>query len=629
MKNLRLNQEGNALVVTGLPEQRGTVPAGHRLVCADGSHLITLYDGRLWCDGSEVAALSGELRGIHRVGPLLVVSTSAGMVYLADSGIGYDVVSLDDALPSLSVAAQGATAVTSSLPAIAFAEPYDRWQAPLSQADVTAVTAALRTAWNSVTGRAQAYGLHYARLRVRYGVRLWDDSYLWMSEPVTLGGNLPGNAPRVTVDVDVDSGGRYVGVPAATLSLTTFTLGVSVNSGVGEQWRSMIKAVDVLVTDQAQLVQDTATLDYRCLTTSGGTRRAVLDYGFVARAAAQVDAQLVRSPWRVVASCTDLDALAQGRWVESAVVPDITMSAAQGEQMALPAQRRVVASLLCNGRLYVADDTGLMTTSRAGNPLVVERECVVTGARLLGMAQVPRSLYSGGFGRYPVYLFTDEGIFALPLTAQGAYGEPRLLDRTVLAAGCQPVEGNRDIYFTSWRGHLCCLQASTVTVIKAGAEVRQMVWDDVHGELWCRAVDGAVSALLADGTMCCRTLQAVHFYGDLTHALAVTATGDVLDLTAERQAMMDVEWLSEPVECPKPLRRIMWQVYGDDVSLRLDVLGERGVSCHGFLVNRLEVTGRVAAPIVVPLFAPPLRTMRRRITGRAATGAFLIMNYEL
>ncbi len=120
-----------------------------------------------------------------------------------------------------------------------------------------------------------------------------------------------------------------------------------------------------------------------------------------------------------------------------------------------------------------------------------------------------------------------------------------------------------------------------------------------------------------------RSVVAVHLYDDLSHALAVAASGEVRDLADETAAMMEVELLTAAEECRVPLRRIEWQVYGDDVHLRLDVLGERGMSCHGFIVNRMTVTGRVAAPIVVPVFAPPLRIMRRHITGSAATGTVI------
>ena len=624
LKNVRMSTRGDAWLVTGMPQQVATIPEGHRLALVDGEHYITISGSTLYCDGDVITTLTGSLVNLHRVGTLLVAVTTDGVTYLAENSTGFEPISPSAALPSITITQQAAAGISASLPAIAFAEPYDTWHSPLQQADVTAITAALRTAWNSVTSQATAQGHYYGPVQVCYGVRLWDDSYLWISNPVTLGESLLSNAPDITVDVDVE-GSHLTGIPSLTLSISTFTLGINVVSGVATQWRNMVKAIDILATTQVSPVQTTSSIFYRCLTTSGGERRAVLNYGFTAQSAAQASAQMARSQWTVVASCTDLDALAQGQWIPVSVPDSITLTTEQCAAATLPADRPLVASLVCNGRLYLADADGLMTTSFPANALIVECSCVVTGAGLLGLAPVPRSLYSGGFGRYPVYLFTTEGIFALPLTMQGRYGEPRLLDRTILDAACCPVEGDRDIYFTSSRGNLCRLRASTVTIVEPAAQVTDMAWDDLHRELWCLTAEGTLWALVGGEMLVKRTIGASQLYDDLTHALAINSSGDVLDLTTERQAMMEVELLTRPEVCHRP-KQVIWQVYGDDVHLRLDVLGELGVSCHGFLVNRMTVNGRIAAPLIVSLFAQPLRTIRRHIIGTAATDTIINEN---
>ena len=160
-----------------------------------------------------------------------------------------------------------------------------------------------------------------------------------------------------------------------------------------------------------------------------------------------------------------------------------------------------------------------------------------------------RSLYSGGFGRYPVYLFTTEGIFALPLTSQGRYGEPRLLSREILAEGVCPVEADRDVCFTTARGHLCRLRASTATIVARDAAMQWMAWDGEHRELWCIDDQGRLWALDEDGHLDRRTLAAAHLWGGVGQALAVDGGGGVHDLTRERAAVMDVEWLSDAADC--------------------------------------------------------------------------------
>ncbi len=625
--NLRNHSTTGGFEVVGQPVAAGQVPAGHSLVLVDGNRYLTASQGRLWCGGQELCAIAGELLGVHRVGPFVVVAGTQGAVYLAEQGGALVPADVTAARPSLTLTQQAAAPLTVGVPALAFAEPYSRWQAPLRQPDVTAITAALRAAWTTVTGQARTAGRHYAPCRVRYGVRLWDDSYLWLSDPVELGGNTLAGAASLTAEATTD-GGDVTGLEATTLSLPTFTIGIAVGGGVGQQWRAMVKAVDVLATAPATLVQSTAVVDYHVRNTSGGQRLAMLDWAFPVSSLAQVQAELDGSAWQVVASTTDLDALAQGCWQDSGHYPSTPLSAAQAravdEATAQASTRRLVATLVCNGRLYAADDRGLMTTSLPANPLVVERQCVVTGSAVVGLAAVPRSLYSGGFGRYPVYLFTTEGIFALPLTAQGAYGEPRLLSRELLAAGMRPVEADRDVYFTTARGHLCRLRGSEATVVARGVAMGSMVWDDEHRELWCLDSMGRLWALLDDGHLDRRTLTAAHLCRAEGQALAVEAGGTVRDLTTEQPAVVDVEWLSDAVACAAPPREVEWHVYGDQLRLRLLLLGERGVSCHGFIVGELNVEGRLGAPLRTPVFAPPLRTLRRHITGQAATGTLII-----
>ncbi|MBO4871724.1 MAG: hypothetical protein J5565_07080 [Muribaculaceae bacterium] len=621
MKNLRKTETNGMLVVTGTARQTASIPAGHQLVFIDDDRYLTLHDNQLHYNGTPLVTVPGTLAGVHRVGDLLVVTGSEGLVYLMYQQGGYSVADTANAIPSLSLTEQSGASLSVAVPAIAFAAPYLTWQAPLRQDDVKALTAGLRTAWTTVIANATALGRHYAPMWVRYGVRLWDDTYLWMSDPVALGASTTDNAPLVSVNATVDSS-AVTGIPASSLSLATYSLNVTVNSGIGSAWRSIVKAVDVLATRQADLVSTTSAIQYRCINNSGGQRVAVLQYGFPACNDAQMQAQLQQSAWTVVASTTDMDALAQGVW-NPGTPPSISLTPAQCDTITTPIEHSVIASLVCNGRLYCACRSGLMTTSAPANPLVVARSYQVTGSRVLGLAAVPRSLYSGGFGRYPVYLFTSEGIYALPLSTQGVYGEPRLLDRTILAAGCVPTEGARDIYFTSSRGHLCRLRASTATIVARDAAATSLAWDDEHSELWCLDSNGRVTAYMTDGECCERTLPATHFYGDITHALAIDTQGRVRDLTNEQQASMDIEWLSSPQPCATPPTEVEWNVYGDDVNVNLDLLGERGMSCHGFLVNRLTVRGRVAAPLKVPVFAPPMRTLRRHITGTAATGTLI------
>ena len=165
-----------------------------------------------------------------------------------------------------------------------------------------------------------------------------------------------------------------------------------------------------------------------------------------------------------------------------------------------------------------------------------------------------------------------------------------------------------------------------MTTVWRGTEVCQLAWDDVHHELWARQTDGTVLAVMPSGRVSRRMVVCDHLYDDATHALAVTAQGQVLDLTDEvAVAAQAMEWQSHPMVAERPTE-VVWQVMGDG-TMALEVTGERGLSCHGFVVGRLRVSGKVNAPLRQRLVSPPLRTLRLRVSGTASSGTLLLPAY--
>ena len=146
MKNLRKTETNGILVVTGTAQQTANIPAGHRLVFIDDDRYLTLHDNPLHYNGTPLATVPGTLAGVHRVGELIVITGSEGLVYLTYQQGTYSVASTASAIPSLSLTEQNGASLSAAVPAIAFTTPYPTWQAPLRQDDLKALTAGLRTA---------------------------------------------------------------------------------------------------------------------------------------------------------------------------------------------------------------------------------------------------------------------------------------------------------------------------------------------------------------------------------------------------------------------------------------------------------------------------------------------------
>ena len=640
---LNVRECDEALRVVGNPPIVHNIAAGHRLLLTDGDRMLTLEGNRVMLNDSVLCTLEGDLVGAHRVGNIVVVITTAGTQWLRRTTDSYTAVTLSGACPHITLSALEGDTVSAAIEAVSFDTPYTQWPATLSATDVSRLTTLVRQAWSQLQHGIDASGGYGGMLQVRCGVRLKDDTYLWLSEPVTLGNNTLADAQPIATDTTLD-GTAVTGISATTLTRHHYRVGITVERGIADDWQPLVRAIDILATTCASPVVNNGTAQYRCIAIGGSVRHPRLEFGLPAVSPGAITSQLVMSGWHVIATTDDLPALSQHRWMSDAVAassevvtPGVTSyvvaraiettdrltatSASSIEQNVM--QLQSVASMTCNGRLYCIDGNGTLAVSEPGNPLVAARQRIITGANVRAIMPLSRAIYSNGFGRYPIALFSDEGIYALPLTGTGSYGEPRLLDRAVIAPGCRPIEGDKEVYFTTHRGHLCRLRGSEVTTVWHDTGLCQMSWDDAHRELWVRQSAGTVMAVMPSGRISRRTVNCVQLYNDTTHALAVTASGQVLDLTTETESTSQpIEWQSHAMPAPHPIA-VTWTVMGDG-ALSLEVTGERGISCHGWLVGRLRVSGQIKAPLRQQLVPQPLRTLRLHINGTANSGTLLL-----
>ena len=615
-----------SLQVTGQPAVVGHITAGDRLLTMVDGHAVTCRGRSVMLDGQHAVAVDGDIVGAYKVGPLVVVVTSSGLTYLLPGDDGWQVMDPADAVPSLTLAASVST-VDADIAAVQFESPYEHWRAPLADADRNTLSALLRSAWTTLNADARADGYRTAPVLMRWAVRLHDGSYLWMSDPVRVGDETLTNADRITAVVDSGSSG-FTGTQPATMPLKRYLLSISLDRSLPAAWQPLVAGIDVLATDEAQLVASSRTLDYRCLSrNTGSAREYVLEMGLSRRSASAISGQLSASPWRLIATAP---ATARPGGADFAAPVDaMTLTAAQCAALATPLQvSGVVCSAVAAGRLYCCTAAGQVSVSAPGNALTEAHRQTVMGTEPIAMAVVTSPLYSGGFGRYSAYVFTDDGIYAIPQGASGRLGEARLVDRTVIAAAVPPVEAGHDVWFVSRHGHLCRLRGSRLDVYQRDVGYRALAWCNAHRELWLLAAAGDPVVVMDSGAMSRRTVEVAQLYSDPRHALAVTPGGDVLDLEQEQAAVMPVEWSTHPLALHRlmgeAVRRVVWHLAGGPVEVTLRVTGQRGVMSQDRDVSRIDVTGSVDQPLATPTMAWQARTLRLHVTGQASSGTLLL-----
>ena len=203
------------------------------------------------------------------------------------------------------------------------------------------------------------------------------------------------------------------------------------------------------------------------------------------------------------------------------------------------------------------------------------------------------------------------------------------MSRKVIARGTQPAEGDGSTWFVDNLGRLCSITgAKVVEHLRDVAGTTQLAWNEAEHELAMLTASGHIVCLTTTGRVYTTAASCQQLYGHGARALAVTASGQTCDLGNEQPASSQpVDYLSHPIVagnsmCITP-KWVTWNVTGRDLDLKLCIYGERGTSCHGFVVNSLHVKGNVGAPVKVPLAAQPLRALRLAVSGTAPSGTLL------
>lgn len=764
---LNMRPREDALEVAGLPKTVAHIPPGDRLITIDHDHYITLHGQSIVWNGQPLATTQGEVLEAHAVGQFVVIPTTQGFIYLHRTTQGYDQLQPRQAIPQLHLEAVERGTLHIDMNAYQFNRPLTQWQYPLPTDDVTAIHSMVLKAYQEIQRQAHEEGRFTSPILARYGVRLWDDSYLWLSAPVLLGSYVIKKNYRTATQA-VTTDGKFSGIAPASLPADTFRLGITVVNGIDKAWLGLVKAIDIFTTRDTHVAL-TGLLDYRMGTRNvDGSRRYGFEMGLMPRNGTSIVNELLEHGWVLEASTSQLELLNAGTFratnvahattsvfpgkntvaVNTLSLATSTLSLAEcqeimkncnqeplpastmehngklycgggairllnpwsamalfaGEMRAVPCQvlttlrvktgqgniilsksedfdytPQLIAPFLAASdartvhlqcevtsegttrtidlplvphnasgtSIFLQEDatstpftTGTTGTLRptfpvieAGselwmspleNPFIHQLNQRITGTSIKGIAVACRPIYSGGFGHYPIYVFTAQGIFVLPQRTSGDYGEARIIARKILADGFTPVEGGGSVWFKTMLGDLCSVNGSLVKSHGRWSKLKAIAWNETEGELWMLDAEGHVSILFDQCHWTRLSLTATHFFQNAEKSLAIDAQGQVMNLQQEENVpSQEVYYLSHPFQLPDTPQQVQWNFMGDHAKLTFSLRGERGSSCHGYLINSIHATGTIAAPLCVPLVVQPSRTLRMEIKGTMPSSSLL------
>lgn len=110
------------------------------------------------------------------------------------------------------------------------------------------------------------------------------------------------------------------------------------------------------------------------------------------------------------------------------------------------------------GKIYVSD---------VNNPFTFPFKNTVTipgGVRVFGLSSAAKALSQGQFGQFPLYAFTDSGVWAIEVAADGSFIARQPITRDVILENTKPLQIDSAVIFATARG-IMLLSGSSCTCI--------------------------------------------------------------------------------------------------------------------------------------------------------------------
>ncbi|MGM9823820.1 MAG: hypothetical protein ACI30Q_05550, partial [Muribaculaceae bacterium] len=157
----------------------------------------TIADGAATAVGIKLCNIEGDVTSARSCGNFAVIATTAQTVVLQRLADGYKRFDTNAIRPLVMLSATEHNTVSHQLSEYTFNSPYTSWTA-LTAVDRSAISKMLNSAIQAMCSSAALEGRYCGCLAARIGVRLYDDSYVWLSAPQTVGNDLIDSASAWT-----------------------------------------------------------------------------------------------------------------------------------------------------------------------------------------------------------------------------------------------------------------------------------------------------------------------------------------------------------------------------------------------------------------------------------------------
>ncbi len=269
------------------------------------------------------------------------------------------------------------------------------------------------------------------------------------------------------------------------------------------------------------------------------------------------------------------------------------------------------------GQTVTDDCRNALWISRDANPLAQAAEIAVADTRITGIAMAVKQLAANIFGRYPLYVFSDTGIYAVATDVNQP--SPRLIARLRVARQEQ----------IAMLGETVLLVADSALYTLRNGRLAKLLpeWDatELHaveskGEVWCQMAYGDTRVVALDGSY----FTSRETIAALAEGAGVVGGGKITTFGETFPSPLAVSYLSHPFKVAGAPRWLQWDSFGDGLSLTFTLRAAEGNELRGPVLNSVRVEGSLDRPLRIPLRVPPIyHTFRLEISGYMCRGSLL------
>ena len=278
-------------------------------------------------------------------------------------------------------------------------------------------------------------------------------------------------------------------------------------------------------------------------------------------------------------------------------------------------------------RDVVMERPGEMVVTCERNVFVTAQRRTIGNGKVMAFAAVRKPLYSSVFGRYPVYAFTTEGVYAVSYKMMQDYADAPKVDSRVIGKHVAVTAGDGKVWWVSDDEMLCELAGRDVREVKKVGDVAWMCRQKNTKEIVMCYDNHSVMVMQEKSGRCYnRTIEAISAYSDDRGALVVTVQGKVLDVNKEvstEQKTISIE--THPVEVDKgemiaPVRLMVNVSAEPEASMEVKLLGNDGTDNQWEEIAKVTPCGRQTD---VRLYARACRLLKVKMDAQSIKHAIV------